>query len=404
MYNFDFVCKTKLIVGKDVEKEVGKWVKTYGGTKVLVHHDSAYTKQCGLVDQIIGYLKDAGLEVFELGGVVPNPHLSLVYEGIDLCKKNGIDFILPIGGGSVIDSAKAIAMGVPYDGDVWEFYAEKNGTPGAFPETALPIGVVSTMAATGSETSWSSIITKADENLKRFIDNEVCRPVFAIENPELTYTMPWFQTACGIADIMSHSMERYFGDQEKTDYLTDYLCEAIFKTCMDCARVLKKNPKDYEARASVMVAAGISHNGLTGMGRAQDWACHMMEHELGGEFQGVAHGAGLAILIPSWMRYVYKKNPTLFLKFATRVMGVSNDFSDPEVVILEGIDRLENFYISMGLPTHLSDLPQITEEVTEEIMHKMAKRVRITNPDDGTIGGVLHLTEEDIVYIFKMCK
>ena len=404
MFNFEYCVKTKLIVGKDVEKDVAKYVKEFGGTKVLVHHDSAYTKECGLVDAIIQYLKEAGLAVFELGGVVPNPHLSLVYEGIELCKKEGIDFILPVGGGSVIDSAKAIAIGVPYDGDVWDFYAEQNGAPAAFPAASLPVGVVLTIAATGSETSWSSIITKADENLKRFIDNEYCRPVFAIENPELTYSLPPFQTFAGITDIMSHSMERYFGDQQETDPLSDHLCEAIFTTCMECARTLKKDPKNYDARANVMVASGISHNGLTGIGRAQDWASHMMEHELGGEFQGVTHGAGLAIIIPAWMRYVYKDNMTIFTKFAVRVMGVTYDYNDPETTVLEGIDRLEAFFRSIGMPTRMSELPQITSEVTEEVMRKMAKRVRITNPDDGTIGGVRHLNEEDIVNIFKMCK
>lgn len=401
MMDFTFLSPTKLIVGKGVEKETGRWIRAFGGSKVLVQHDSGYVKQCGLVDQVIDCMKTEGLEVIELGGVVPNPHLSLVYEGIDICRKENVDFILAIGGGSVIDSAKGIAMGVPYEGDVWDFYEEKDGAPVSVADKVLPVGVVLTIAATGSECSWSSILTKEEENLKRFCDNDILRPVFAIENPELTYTLPWYQTASGIVDIMSHSMERYFGPAGGGNILTDFLCESIFKTCMECARVLKDDPQDYDARGSVMVASTLSHNGLTGMGRAQDWACHMIEHELSGEFN-VTHGAGLAVIIPAWMRYVYKDNMELFLKWATRVMNVTYDFAKPERTILEAIDALENFYKSIGMPVRMSEMKEIGQDVTEEIMYKMARRVRAGA--DGTIGGLKVLNTEDIVNIFKLAN
>lgn len=401
MNNFTFLSPTRLIVGRKVEEETGKWVKAYGGTTVLVHHDSAYNKQCGLVDQIIDTIKAEGLNVIELGGVVPNPRLSLVYRGIELCRENGVDFIVAIGGGSVIDSAKAIAMGIPYDRDVWDFFIENNGTPIDVPKKSTPIGVVTTIAATGSEASNSCVITKEEDSLKRFCDNDINRPVFAIANPELTMSLPRFQTACGIIDIMSHSMERYFTPEKGGNELTDRFCEAIFHTCMDCAAALMKNPKDYDARASIMVAAALSHNGLTGMGRTGDWASHFIEHELSGEYD-VTHGAGLAVITPAWMKYVYKDNPNLFLKWATRVMGVAYDYDDPENTILEGIRRLESFFESLGIPTRLSKMPNVPE-VTEEVMWKMAKRVRIVN-DDGTVGGLKRLTAQDIVNIFKLSR
>ncbi|MDO4169473.1 MAG: iron-containing alcohol dehydrogenase [Lachnospiraceae bacterium] len=400
MDNFNFLSPTRLIVGKNAELETGKWIKEYGGTTVLVHHDSGFVKQNGFVDKIISLLREEGLKVVELGGVVPNPHLSKVYEGIELCKKEHVDFLLAIGGGSVIDSTKAIAMGLPYEGDVWDFFVEEDGIPHDVPVKSTPLGVILTIAATGSEASNSCVITKADENLKRFCDNDINRAVFAIENPELTMTLPPFQTACGIIDIMSHSMERYFTPEKGNDILTDYLCEAIFHTCMDCGRILMKDPTNYEARASIMVASTLSHNGLTGMGRTGDWASHFIEHELSGEYFQVTHGAGLAVITPAWMKYVYKDNMTLFIKWATRVMGVTYDYSHPENTVLEAIDRLELFFQSLGVPTKLGDIPGV-ENLSEEVMEKMAKRVRVVH-EDGSIGWVKRLHTKDIVEIFKL--
>lgn len=394
-----FLSPTRIVIGKGVTRQTATWVRNYGGTRVLVHHDSGYVKQNGLVDSIIADLEKEKLYVSELGGVVPNPHLELVYKGIELCRQNDIDFILAVGGGSVIDSSKAIAMGVPYSGNVWDFFVEDAGVPRDMPKESLPIGVVLTIAATGSEASNSCVITKPDENLKRFCDNDINRPRFAIEDPEITYTLPAFQTACGIVDIFSHSFERYFTCEREGNQLTDRLCEAIFHTCLDCAAILKTSPANFEARASLMLAGSLSHNGLTGIGRTGDWASHYIEHELSGEFN-VTHGAGLAVIIPAWMKYVWQENTRLFLKFATRIMGVSMDWEHPELTVQEGIARLENFFQSLGLVTRLRDMPQVGM-ICEEVMRRMAKRVRRMHAD-GSIGELKRLGTEDIVNIFRL--
>lgn len=402
MNDFTFLCPTRLIVGRGAEEQAGLWVKNYGGHKVLVHHDSMYCKSSGLVDKVIASLRSAGLETVELGGVVPNPRLELVYQGIALCREEHVDFLLAIGGGSVIDSAKAIAMGLKYNGDVWDLFVEDHGVPrGVETQPCMPVGVILTIAATGSECSNSCVITKEDEQLKRFCDNDLHRPVFAIENPELTMSLPWFQTACGVIDIMSHSMERYFSNEPVCNDLTDWMCEAIFHTSMECGRRLAANPKDYHARANIMVASSLSHNGLTGIGRYNngDWSSHFIEHELSGEFD-VTHGAGLAVIIPAWMKYVYRENMPMFLKWATRVMGTAYDYENPELTVLEAIRRLEDYFHFLGIPTRLRDMPDVGD-VPEEIMYKMAKRVRITNPN-GTVGTLKQLNTEDIVQIFKL--
>lgn len=402
MNDFTFLSPTRLIVGHGAEEQAGLWVKNYGGHKVLVHHDSMYCKSSGLVDKVIANLQDAGLETIELGGVVPNPRLGLVYQGIDLCRRENVDFLLAIGGGSVIDSAKAIAMGLKYDGDVWDLFVEDNGVPrGVETQPCMPVGVILTIAATGSECSNSCVITKEDEQLKRFCDNDLHRPVFAIENPELTMSLPWFQTACGVIDIMSHSMERYFSNEPVYNDLTDWMCEAIFHTSMECGRRLATNPRDYHARANIMVASSLSHNGLTGIGRYNngDWSSHFIEHELSGEYD-VTHGAGLAVIIPAWMKYVYRENMPMFLKWATRVMGVTYDYENSELTVLEAIRRLEDYFHFLGVPTRMREMPDVGD-VPEEIMYKMAKRVRITN-SNGTVGTLKQLDTEDIVQIFKL--
>lgn len=399
MNTTSFLSPTRIVIGKGVTKETAVWVRRFGGTRVLVHYDDGYVKQSGLVDSIIADLAKEGVLVIELGGVVPNPQLELVYEGIALCRQNNVDFILAIGGGGVIDSAKAIAMGVPYPGDVWDFFAEENGVPHAVPQQSMPVGVVLTIAATGSEASNSCVITKPDEHLKRFCDNDINRPRFAIEDPEITYTLPAFQTACGVVDIFSHSFERYFTCEKEGNQLTDRLCEAIFHTCLDCGLILREEPNDYEARASLMLASSLSHNGLTGIGRTGDWASHFIEHELSGEFN-VAHGAGLAVIIPAWMKCVWRENIQIFLKFATRVMGVSMDWDHPEYTVQEGISRLERFFQSLGLATRLRDMPQVGM-IDETVMRRMAKRVRAVHAGGG-IGWLKRLDTDDIVRIFQM--
>lgn len=393
-----FLSPTELVIGRNSVDQCAELIRKYGGSSVLVHHDSMYMKECGFVDSVIEQLKNAGLKVTELGGVVPNPHLSLVYEGIELSRKNGVDFLLAIGGGSVIDSAKAIADGIPYEGDVWDFFDENIC---AVPTKTTPVGVIVTIAATGSEASNSCVITKVTEteHLKRFSDHDIHRPVFAIQNPELTMSLPPFQTACGVVDIMSHSMERYFTPDKENMELTDRLCEAIFHTCMNCGRVLAKDPKNYDARASIMVAATLSHNGLTGIGRCGDWASHPIEHELSAEYN-VTHGAGMAVITLAWMRYTYKECRPLFLKWATRVMGVEMDYENPDRTIETAILALENFYKELGVPTRISELRGV-ENCTEEVMYKMAKRVR-SGREDHTVGCVKPMFTEDIVNIYKL--
>ncbi len=404
MRDFQFLSPTRLIVGHDAELQTGAWVKACGGHRALVHYGGKHARTSGLLDRIENSLLEQGISYVELGGVVPNPVLDKVYEGIELCRRENVDFILAVGGGSVIDSAKAIAVGLTYEGDVWDLFVEDGGrVRGVETVPCMPVGVVLTIAATGSEASNSCVITKSDEQLKRFCDNDLHRPVFAIENPVLTMTLPAFQTACGVVDIMSHSMERYFCADPTGNDLTDHLCEAVFKTCLECGLRLMRDPTDYDARANIMLASTISHNGLTGMGRLNggDWCSHFIEHELSGEYN-VTHGAGLAVIIPAWMKYVYRKDMTMFLKWATRVMGVAADYGSPEDTVLEGIRRTESFFRALGLPTRLSDMPDVGP-VPEAVMRKMAERVRITN-EDGTVGGFMRLHTEDIVNIFKLAQ
>ena len=400
MNDFTFCSPTRLVVGRGAEKEVGRLVKEYGGTRVLVHHSGGHSKKSGLIDTVENSLTESGISYVELDGVVPNPRLALVRKGIDLCRREKVDFILAVGGGSVIDSAKAIAMGVPYEGDVWEFFIEDNGVVHDVPKKSMPIGVVLTIAATGSEASNSCVITNDAEKLKRFCDNDINRARFAIEDPELTMTLPKFQTACSVVDIMSHSMERYFTPEKGGNELSDRLCEAIFHTCMSCGRILMEDPKNYEARANLMVASTLSHNGLTGIGRSGDWSSHFIEHELSGEYD-VTHGAGLAVITPAWMKYVWRDNPAIFVQWAERIMGVEADGRTAEEIVPEAIERLEQFFASMGLATRLRDMPEIKVPVTEDAMWTMAKRVRITN-SDGTVGGFKRLNAQDIVNIFKL--
>ena len=402
MNDFSFLSPTRIVFGRGTEKGVGELIRREGGTKVLLHHSAGHAKRSGLIDRVKESLNAAGIAYVELEGVVPNPRLELVREGIELCRNNGVDFILAVGGGSVIDSCKGIAMGVPYEGDVWDFFIEDKGLVRAVPEASMPIGVILTIAATGSEASNSCVLSKMDENLKRFCDNDINRPRFAIENPELTMSLPKFQTACSIVDIMSHSFERYFTPEKDGNELTDRLCEAVFLTCMSCGRVLMERPKDYDARANIMLASSLSHNGLTGMGRTGDWSSHFIEHELSGDYD-VTHGAGLAVITPAWMKYVWKENPGQFIKWATRVMGVSAEQKSEEEIIREAIARLEDFFTELGLATRLHDMPEIKAPLNEGDMRRMAARVRITN-SDGTVGGLKHLTADDIVNILKLAE
>lgn len=389
MQNFEFLSPTKIIFGKGTEKRVGEEVRKHGH-KVLLHYGGGSIKKYGLYDKVVASLREAGVEFLELGGVQPNPRLSLVRQGIELCRQNDIDLILAVGGGSVIDSAKAIALGVPYQGDVWDFFIEK-----ATPEESLPVGVVLTIPAAGSEASKSCVITNEDGWYKRPVNVQINRPVFAIMNPEVTFTLPPYQTACGAADIMAHVMERYFTNVPHVDY-TDRLCEATLKTVIKHVPLVLENPEDYDARAEIMWAGTLAHNDLLETGRVGDWASHQIEHELSGIYD-VAHGAGLAVVFPAWMKYVYEHDVPRFVQFAVRVWNVEQSFEDPKRTALEGIRRLEGFFRSIGLPTTLREL-NIPDDRLEEMAEKCKK------PNNGRVGNFVPLDKNDVLNILKLAR
>ena len=392
MLNFEFYAPTKVVFGKNAENELGKLIKEQGCKKALVHYGGNSAKKSGLLDQIYKLLEEANISYVSLGGVVPNPRLSKVHEGIELCKKEGVDFILAVGGGSVIDSSKGIGYGVANVGEVWDFY-EKTREP----EGCTPIGTILTIAAAGSEMSNSSVITNEDGWLKRGCNSDASRCKFAIMNPELTYSLPDYQTASGCTDILMHTMERYLTLAEDT-MLTDGIGEALMRTVMQSAKVLIEDPHNYNARAEVMWASSLSHNGLTGCGTTGDWASHQLEHELGGMFD-VAHGAGLAAIWGSWARYVYTEKVERFAQFAVNVMGVSNNFLNPDKTALAGIRAMEDFFHSISMPTSISQLGvRLTDEQIDELALKCSfQRTRM-------IGGFKSLDIEDIKNIYRMAR
>lgn len=390
MNRFQYYTPTKVAFGVGTVSRTAELVKEFGGKKVLVHYGSGSVVRSGLLKQVTDLLESADIPYVTLGGAVPNPRLSLVYEGIELCKKENVDFLLAVGGGSAIDSAKAIGYGVYNEGDVWDFYDYKRKVTGA-----LPLGVVLTLSATGSEMSDSSVITKEEGLVKRGYSSDFGRPKFAVMDPALTLTLPDYQTACGCADIMMHTMERYLCNGDHLE-LTDQLAEGLIRTVKECAIRLKKDPQDLEARAEVMWAGSLSHNGLTGCGNdGGDWMTHKMEHELGGLYD-VAHGAGLAAIWGSWARYVLDNCLPRFKKYAVRVMGVQDTGDDRETAI-KGIEAMEDFYRAIGMPTCLSELGvNPTEEELIDMAHKCAVGV------NGGKGSARFLKEEDMLAIFKM--
>lgn len=393
MKDFKYYTPTEVIFGEKSEEKVARLVKKHGGTKVLVHYGGQSAIKSGLLDKVCGLLSDEGIEFFKLGGVVPNPRLSKVYEGIDLCRKEGIDFILAVGGGSVIDSAKAIACGVPFEGDVWDFYLGK-----LHAKVCLPVASVLTIPAAGSEMSESSVITNEDGGVKLGYSNDITRPKFAIMNPVRTFTLPPYQTAAGVTDMIMHTMERYFThDDDMT--LTTEVAEAVMRTLMDSVFAVLKNPEDYRHRAQIMWGGSIAHNGLTGCGVADDWATHQLEHELSGMFD-VTHGAGLAAVWPSWARYVYKENVSRFVRFAVNVMGVPNDFTDPEGTALKGIEAMERFYHAIGMPINIHEL--IGRDITDDEIKEMARKC--SRDYKSTQGCFKVLDHSDMEAIYRMAK
>lgn len=390
MHNFTYFTPTKVIFGKKTEEEVGKLVREHHGHKVLLHYGGSSAKKTGLLDKVKKSLTDSGLACVELGGVVPNPHLSLVYQGIELCHQEEVDFILAVGGGSVIDSAKAIGYGVANAGDVWDFYDFKRT-----PEACLPIGVVLTLAASGSEMSNSSVITREEDQCKRGCNSDLCRPAFAIMNPELTTTLPAYQTACGCTDIIMHTMERYFTQGEHSE-LTDGIAEHLMRTVMTNALILKEQPKNYNARAEVMWAGSLSHNGLTGCGNKEnDFASHRLEHEIGGVYD-VAHGAGLAAIWGSWARYVCAFCLPRFKQFALNVMHCKRTGSDEDIA-LAGIKAMEKFFKAIDMPTSLQELGL---NLTDKELKLLAKKCSVTTHNK--LGSAKVLKEKDMLAIYTM--
>lgn len=349
MENFMYYSPTRFIFGRGKEDEAGALIKAAGGTRVLIHYGGGSAVRSGLIDRISDSLKRAGLEIFLLGGVQANPKSGLVYEGVRICREENIDFILAAGGGSVIDSAKAIAMGACYDGDFWDFFSGK-----AQLTKILPVGTVLTIAASGSEGSDACVITQEETGLKRTFGGDLLRPVFSIMNPELTTTLPAYQTACGIVDMMSHIFERYFTNSENVE-VTDRMCEGLLKAIIHEAKKVMKNPKNYDARANLMWAGTMAHNDICGVGRIQDWATHNMEHELSTHYN-CAHGAGLAVLFPAWMKYVMHHDINRFAQLAVRVWGCEMDFQNPQKTAEEGVFALERFWKSLDMPSCLEDL------------------------------------------------
>ena len=389
MENFNFYSPTEFVFGRGRENESGRYVKKYGGTKVLIHYGGGSAVRSGLLDRVKASLDAEGIGFAELGGVQPNPRDTLVYKGIELCRNEGVDFILAVGGGSVIDSAKAIAAGVLYDGDFWDFYS------GRHVEKALPIGVVLTIAAAGSEGSGNSVITKEDGLLKRGTGSDALRSRFSVLDPELTQTLPAYQTACGATDIMAHVFERYFTNTREVE-VTDRLCEAVLLTMVKETPRVIADPDNYDARANIMWAGMVAHNGIVGVGRSQDWNSHGIEHELSALYD-CAHGAGLAVIMPAWMEFVHSHDVMRFCQMATRVFGCQMNYEDPEVTALEGIRRFREFLHSIGMPINLAELG-----AKEEDIPLLVEKLGLG--EDGRTWGFVRLSSEDVREIYSIAS
>jgi len=393
MKDFNYYAPTEVVFGEKSEEQVARLVKKYGGTKVLVHYGGQSAIRSGLLVKIIGLLQEAGIDFVKLGGVVPNPRLSLAQKGIELCRREGVDFILAVGGGSVIDSSKCIAYGVPYEGNVWDFYQGK-----AKATAMLPLAAVLTIPAAGSEMSESSVITNEDGDVKLGYSNNLSRPKFAIMNPCRTFTLPPYQTAAGVTDMMMHTMERYFTKDDDMDLTTD-LAEALLRSMKNAVFAVLKNPEDYRYRAQIMWGGSLMHNGLTGCGISDDWATHQLEHELSGMFD-VTHGAGLAAVWPSWARYVMHENVSRFVRFAVNVMDVPNDFTDPEGTALKGIEAMERFYHAIGMPINIKEL--IGRDITDAEIKEMTRKCSRDNK--ATCGCLKVLKAKDMEAIYQMAR
>ena len=389
MENFTFYAPTYFVFGKDTETEAGTYVKRFGGTKVLLHYGGGSVIRTGLLQRVRESLASAGIDSVELGGVRPNPRSGLVYEGIALCKEEGIDFILAVGGGSVIDSAKAIAAGCAYDGDFWDFYT------GRVVEKALPVGTVLTISAAGSEGSPDSVITKEEGMFKRGATGEALRPWFSILNPALTQTLPAYQTACGVTDILAHLYERYLTNTKDVE-VTDRMIEALMLAMIQAGPKAVRDSTDYESRANIMWAGMMAHNNSCGVGRTQDWTSHDIEHELSALYD-CAHGAGLAVTMPAVFTYNMQHDVMRFAQIAVRGWGCEMNFAQPEETAKAGIEALRSFLISIGMPKNLSELGGAEADI-----EKMAHSACCGNGRDGSIGGFVKLTQKDVENIYRL--
>jgi alcohol dehydrogenase YqhD (iron-dependent ADH family) len=390
MNNFTFYAPTLFEFGDGAEKKVGELVRRFGGTKVLLHFGGGSIRRNGVYAAVTASLAEAGIPYVELGGVHPNPRSGKVYEGIELCRREGVDFILAVGGGSTIDSSKAIAAGVPYDGDFWDFYAGI-----AKIETALPVGVVLTIAAAGSEGSPNSVITNENGNLKWGIPkSDPVRPKFSVMNPRFTCSLSSYQTACGVTDMMAHICERYFTNTSDVE-VTDRLAEGLLRTIIEAAPKAIEEPENYAARANIMWSGMLAHNNTCGVGREEDWASHQIEHELSALYD-CAHGAGLAVVMPAWMEYVMPHDVTRFVQFAVRVWGCEMDFAHPEATAREGIVRFCTFLHSIGMPITFEELGARAEDIDRMVAHRGEK------PNGFPFGNFVKIHEQDMQAILQL--
>ncbi len=387
MDNFVFYSPTEFVFGKETESITGKLLKKYSAEKVLLLYGGGSVIKSGLMSRVEESLKNEGVSYITLGGVQPNPLDTKVYEGIELCRKDKVDFILAVGGGSVIDTAKAIAAGVPYDGDFWDFYNKE-----VVITSALKVANVLTIPAAGSEGSGNSVITKEEGSIKLGTGSPLLRPVFSVMNPVLTYTLPPYQTACGIADMMAHVMERYFTNTEGVE-ISSRLSEAVLQTIIKEAPVVMNEPENYDARANIMWAGTIAHNGTCGVGREEDWATHLLEHELSALYN-VTHGAGLAVMFPAWMTYLADFNPDMLAQYAVRVWGIPES-DDKKAVALKGVEALKNFFSSIGLPISFKELG-----AKEEDIDLLVKRLHDNKGEK--VGFFKKLTREDSRKIYQI--
>lgn len=393
MNNFEYCVPTKVIFGRDTQKRAGEIIREYGFRKVMIHYGGGSVKRSGLLDQVTASLEEAGIESILFGGVQPNPTLSKALEGMEICRRENVDFILAVGGGSVIDSAKCIADGTPNPEIApWKYFKKE-----AVPPKALPHGNILTLSASGSETSQSCVITNEENGLKRGFNCPTHRPLFAVCNPELTFTVNRFQTGCGTVDILMHTLERYLGGTTKDTALTDRIAEGLMKAVIEAGTAVDLNPEDYEARATLMWAGSLSHNDLTGLGREVMMTVHQLEHELSGKYPEVAHGAGLSALFCSWARYVCGDDPMRFAQLAVRVWDVEMNFENPLKTALDGIQRMEDYFKSLNMPVRLTELEA---DVKEEDFDEMAEKC--TNFGRRVLPGIRELGKHEMMDIYRM--